>query len=46
MRMMEVVNNFTATVYYRGTIDDKGGEFLRQTTIMKTPKEELPKDDG
>ena len=46
MRMMEVVNNFTATVYYRGTIDDEEGKFQRQTTIIKTPKEELPEDDG
>ena len=44
--MMEVVNNFTATVYFRGTIEDVNGKFNRSSTIKETKKEDLPKDNG
>lgn len=45
MRLMEVVNNFAATVYYRGNIDENG-TIIRQSTILNSNLSELKKDHG
>ena len=46
MRLMEVINNTTATVYYRGNIDDNG-TLIRQSTILYSDINDLKDaDDG
>ena len=43
---MEVINNTTATVYYRGNIDDNG-TLIRQSTILYSDINDLKDaDDG
>ena len=47
MRMMEVINNLTATVYYRGNVDEATGKFDHSSTILKVQdKKNPPKDYG
>ena len=44
---MEVINNFTATVYYRGNIDEETGEFDHSSSILgKKDGGKIPEDTG
>ena len=45
MRMMEVVNNYTATVYYRGNMDESGN-LIRSSTIVNNDISKITPDDG
>ena len=46
MRMMEVVNNYTATVYFRGSVDETTGSIMKMSTITHNDISNIDEDKG